>query len=78
MSIRDDAAQGAKRTGPTSAITRLLAQLDGEERDDVIALIWDDLHISGMAAARALNKWYPQYGPFTDQQVRNHRNGERP
>ena len=78
MSLRAEAAASRKRTGPVSNINRLLTNLNGDARDDVIGLIWDDTHISSSVVAATLDRHYPDFGPFSDQQVRNHRNGPRP
>lgn len=77
MSLRSEAAASKRRTGPMSNIRRLLDHLDGDERDEVVALIWDDTHISGSVVAATLDRHFAEFGPFSDQQVRNHRNGER-
>lgn len=78
MGIRDEASTLVKPPGAPSRLTLLLAHLDGDERADLVALVWDDTHISTRAVADALNKHYPDHGPFTHQQIRNHRVRVRP
>lgn len=75
MGLRDEAAALSGKTGPrTTTLYRLIDTLSGEERDDVIALVWDDHHITGTAVAQVLTKHYgDQFGIITDQQVRHHR-----
>jgi hypothetical protein len=77
MGIRDEAKAMRRRHGSPSRLALLLADLDGEEYDELVALVWDDTHISGRAVAATLNKHFPNHGPFTDQQIRNHRAGPR-
>jgi hypothetical protein len=81
VSIRDEAATLSKRPGTQqSKIARVIDQLDDDDRDDVVALIWDDLHISCRAAAEVLTRHYSDLagGEITDQQVQDHRKKPRP
>lgn len=81
MSLRDEArALGRKATGPESTIMRLVDLLEGDERAEVISLIWDhDPDISHRAIADTLTRHYgARVGRITLQQVTNHRRLERP
>lgn len=76
MGLRDEARSISRRPGPqTTTILRIIASLDGDERDDVIGLIWDDADVtSSRAAAEILTKHFgATFGSVSDQQVRNHR-----
>jgi hypothetical protein len=80
MSLRAEAAALSKRPGTQqSRIARLLESLSDDERDEVVALIWDDKHISARAVAEVLNKHFEaEFGEFTNQQIQAHRRGPRP
>lgn len=80
MGLRDEAAAESKRPGPqTSAILRIVNSLDGDDRDEVVALVWDDVDTSSRAVAHVLTKHFgDRFGRVTDQQVRNHRSKPRP
>ena len=80
MSLRAEAAALSKRPGTQqSRIARLLESLGDDDRDEVVALIWDDKHISARAVAEVLNKYYAdEFGEFTNQQIQAHRRGPRP
>lgn len=75
MGLRDEAAALSGNTGPrTTTLYRLIDTLSGDERADVIALVWDDHHITSTAAAQVLSNHYSdRFGIITDQQVRHHR-----
>jgi hypothetical protein len=79
MSIRERAVTrsnaAVRRRGGQAKIARLLEHLDGEERAEVIALVWDDTDISSTAVGAELTEAYGHIvGRITDQQIRNHRN----
>jgi hypothetical protein len=78
VSLREEAAALSTRPGPqTSAIMRLVDSLDGDERDDVVGLVWDDVHTSSRAVAEVLTKHFgDRVGKITSQQVRNHRSAK--
>lgn len=81
MSLRDEAlAIGRQATGPQSTIMRLVDLLDGDERDEVISLVWDrDPDISARAIAETLTRHYgARVGKITRQQVTNHQAMVRP
>lgn len=80
MSLRTEAAEASKRPGPqTSAILRIIESLDGDDRDEVVALVWDDVDTSSRAVAEVLTKHFgDRFGRISDQQVRNHRSKPRP
>lgn len=76
MSLRDEARAISKKPGPqTTTIMRIVASLDGDDRADVVGLIWDDAEVtSSRAAAEILTRHFgDRFGSVSDQQVRNHR-----
>jgi hypothetical protein len=78
VSLRDEAVVASGRPGYRSKIHRILETLDGEERDEVIALVWDpDPEIRATGVARVLTRHYGHLvGPVTDNQVTEHRNNQ--
>ena len=82
MSLLDEARSATKRPGSQqSRIMRLVDMLDGKERDEVVALIWDiDPNISARAIGEVLTKHFGDLaGEITGNQVEDHRrNKARP
>lgn len=78
MSLREEAAALSSRPGPqTSAIMRIVESLSGDDRDDVVGMVWDDVHTSSRAVAEVLTKHFgDEFGKVTAQQVRNHRSAK--
>jgi hypothetical protein len=80
LSLRDEAAAAhpRRKPGPKPTIARLVDLLEGDERDEVVALVWDEDHeLSYEAIARTLTKHYGnRVGRITAQQVGNHRRSE--
>lgn len=79
MGLREEAVAAKKLPGPKSALNRLLAELDGNERVEVIDLVWESPDIGNRAIADVLTKHYGErVGLITEQQIRNHRDKPKP
>jgi hypothetical protein len=82
MSLLDEARHATKRPGSQqSRIMRLVDMLDGDERAEVVALIWDgDPNVSARAIGEVLTKHFADLvGEVTGNQVEDHRrNKARP
>lgn len=82
MSLRDEASALTKRPGSqTSRIMRLVAELSGKQRTEVVDLIWThDPDISSRAVGEVLTKHFgDRVGEITGNQVEDHRrNKARP
>lgn len=70
------------RAGRPSKLERLIDALDGEERAEVIDLVWhdgSDHQPSNRAIAQVLTKYYgDRFGPFSLQLVQRQRQRPRP
>lgn len=81
MGLRDEARSETRSPGTQgSTIMRLIDLLDGDERDEVIDLVWNvDPNISARAIGEVLTKHYgDRVGPISGQQVQDHRKKQRP
>lgn len=79
MGLREEAVAAKKLPGPKSALNRLLEELQGDERSEVIELVWNSPDIGNRAIANVLTTHYGELvGPFTEQQIRNHRDKPKP
>jgi hypothetical protein len=81
MGLKDEALAATKKPGTQgTTILRLVGLLEGDERDEVIGLIWDrDPGISARAIGDVLTKHYgDRVGKITGGQVEDHRRKDRP
>ena len=78
MGLRDEAVELSGRPGYRSKIHRIIDSLDGDDREEVISLVWDlDPDIKATGVARVLTKHFGHLvGPVTDNQVTEHRNNQ--
>jgi hypothetical protein len=75
VSLLDEARAATKRPGGQSRIYKLVGLLDGDERAEVIDLVWcAESDISARATAEVLNRHYEHLvGAITGNQVEDHR-----
>jgi hypothetical protein len=82
VSLRDEARADTKRPGTQgTTILRLVAMLDGDEREEVVSLIWEpDPDISARAVGDVLTRHFgDRVGKISGGQVEDHRrNKARP
>jgi hypothetical protein len=67
--------------GRPSKLERLLDSLDDEARAEVIDFVWHDgadPELSHRKIAETLNDAFPDFGPFSLQQIQRHRAQPRP
>lgn len=80
MGLIDEAAAISGTPGPqTSRISRIVDNLSGKRRDEVIELVWDHHEVTCRAVAEVLTKYFgEQVGTITVSQVQEHRRKPRP
>lgn len=79
MGLREEAVAARKLPGPKSALNRLLDDLNGDERAEVVELVWESPDIGNRAIADVLTRHYGErVGLITEQQIRNHRDKPKP
>ena len=64
-----------------SLLHRLLDALDDDDRAEVIDFVWhdgSDPELSHRKIAETLNEAFPDFGPFSLQQIQRHRAQPRP